>query len=294
MQLNIWIKKMNFIKKSILALSTLSLAACMSTQPPVITMESNEVYQFDDDASFALNVAQMTRKTAGLSDVALPEEAQFKANGALVGAEYAMSFLTGGLIDLAGSMGAQSEADRAFNWKPMLVFLGDLDNPNVDADAVKIVEAELTKTFDNIEDANYLGLMRASTDVRDDNFLISFEGPLCDQAKQAKINYSKVIKAGLYTDVKAEYDQSCGAVVYIESPGKVNYKGEVSSVITITFIGGYETLSDIVVGTSGFAVVPKVYGRWGSGVQYTVPAPYVIHNNTMHLFTKDNSSFKLK
>ena len=120
---------MNFIKKSILALSTLSLAACMSTQPPVITMESNEVYQFDDDASFALNVAKMTRKTAGLSDVALPEEAQFKANGALVGAEYAMSFLTGGLIDLAGSMGAQSEADRAFNWKPMLVFLGDLSIP---------------------------------------------------------------------------------------------------------------------------------------------------------------------
>ncbi|MGO3445632.1 MAG: hypothetical protein ACTINA_19405 [Pseudoalteromonas distincta] len=153
---------MKILQTITLAASTLSLTACLSTQPPVITQQSNEVYQFDDNASFALNVAQMTRKTAGLSDVELPEEAQFKANRGLVGAEYAMSFLTGGLVDLAGSMGAQSQADRAFNWKPMLVFLGDLDNPNVDADAVKIVEAELTKTFDNIEDANYLGLMRAS------------------------------------------------------------------------------------------------------------------------------------
>ena len=139
---------MKSIKNSFLALSVLSLTACMSTQPPVITQESNEVYQFDDNASFALNVAQMTRKTAGLSDAELPEDAQFKANRGLVGAEYAMSFLTGGLVDLAGSMGAQSQADRAFNWKPMLVFLGDLDNQNVDADAVKVVEAELTKTFD--------------------------------------------------------------------------------------------------------------------------------------------------
>ena len=105
---------MKSIKNSFLALSVLSLTACMSTQPPVITQESNEVYQFDDNASFALNVAQMTRKTAGLSDAELPEDAQFKANRGLVGAEYAMSFLTGGLVDLAGSMGAQSQADRAF------------------------------------------------------------------------------------------------------------------------------------------------------------------------------------
>ena len=293
MQLNIWIKKMNFIKKSILALSTLSLAACMSTQPPVITMESNEVYQFDDDASFALNVAKMTRKTAGLSDVALPEEAQFKANGALVGAEYAMSFLTGGLIDLAGSMGAQSEADRAFNWKPMLVFLGDLDNPNVDADAVKVVEAELTKTFEKSKNSNYIGIMRLSADGRDNNFMFMFDGALCDKTGQPKLKYDLANNSGQFINVKREYEGSCSTPVNIEVTGKVNYQGEQKSVVTVTFHGGYAGVTDMAIATSGFAVVPQTFGRWGSGVKYTVPAPYVIHNNTMFLFTKENSSFKL-
>ena len=100
---------MNLLKKSILVLSSLSLAACMTTQPPVIKMESNDVYQFNDKASFALNVANMTRKTAGLSDVALPENAQFKANRGLVATEYVFAFVTDGLLDLAGSMGAQSK-----------------------------------------------------------------------------------------------------------------------------------------------------------------------------------------
>ncbi|MBH0017874.1 hypothetical protein I6E70_15810 [Pseudoalteromonas sp. NGC95] len=266
----------------------------MSTQPPVITMESNEVYQFDDDASFALNVAKMTRKTAGLSDVEIPENAQFKANGALVGAEYAMSFLTGGLIDLAGSLGAQSEADRAFNWKPMFVFLGDLDRQNIDADAVKVVESELTKTFENIENSNYIGIMRLSADGRDNNFMLMFDGALCDKTGQSKLKYDRVNNSGLFINVKREYEGSCATPVNVEVTGKVNYEGEQQSVITVTFHGGYAGFTDMAIATSGFAVVPQTFGRWGSGVKYTVPAPYVIHNNTMHLFTKENSSFKLK
>lgn len=284
---------MNFIKKSILALSMLSLAACMSTQPPVITMESNEVYQFDDDASFALNVAQMTRKTAGLSDVKIPENAQFKANGALVGAEYAMSFLTGGLIDLAGSLGAQSEADRAFNWKPMFVFLGDLDKQNIDADAVKVVEAELTKTFENIDGAQYLGLMRSNSSNRDDKFAVVYNGSNCEPSKQTSFTYAGLLRGGLFLDAKPEYDRACTFFVDIEVTGKVSIEGALKDVITLTIIGGYKGILDIMEATSGYAVVPQSFGRWGSAVKYTVPAPYVIHDNTMYLFTTDNSSFKL-
>ncbi len=283
---------MKSIKNSFLALSVLSLTACMSTQPPVITQESIEVYQFDDNASFALNVAQMTRKTAGLSDVELPEEAQFKANRGLVGAEYAMSFLTGGLVDLAGSMGAQSQADRAFNWKPMFVFLGDLDSQNIDADAVKVVERELTNTFNNI-DSEFLGLMRSSSSNRDDNFGVAFKGEKCDPSKQTSYTYSGLLRGGLFLDAKPEYDRACGFFVDINVTGKVNIEGEVKDVITLTIIGGYKRIDEILIATSGYAVVPQTYGSWG-GVKYTVPAPYVIHDNTMYLFTKQNSSFKLK
>ena len=263
MQLNIWIKKMNFIKKSILALSTLSLAACMSTQPPVITMESNEVYQFDDDASFALNVAKMTRKTAGLSDVALPEEAQFKANGALVGAEYAMSFLTGGLIDLAGSMGAQSEADRAFNWKPMLVFLGDLSSQNIDADAVKVVERELTNTFNNIEGTKFNALLRIKSDHFDNNFMFFYKGGvICDPSKNTTFNFTGEIENSNLLNFDRKLNGSCAAGIKIEVVGKVEYKNQTKDVITLTFINGYESFTDMAVATSGFAVVPKSYGVW--------------------------------
>ncbi|KPW01746.1 hypothetical protein [Pseudoalteromonas sp. P1-11] len=283
---------MKSIKNSFLALSVLSLTACMSTQPPVISQESNEVYQFDDNASFALNVAQMTRKTAGLSDVELPEDAQFKANRGLVGAAYAMSFLTGGLVDLAGSMGAQSQADRAFNWKPMFVFLGDLDSQNIDADAVKVVERELTNTFNNI-DSEFLGLMRSSSSNRDDNFGVAFKGARCEPSKQTSYTYAGLLRGGLFLDVKPEYDRACGFFVDINVTGKVNVEGEVKDVITLTIIGGYKRIDEILIATSGYAVVPQTYGSWG-GVKYTVPAPYVIHDNTMYLFTKENSSFKLK
>ena len=56
---------------------------------------------------------------------------------------------------------------------------------------------------------------------------------------------------------------------------------------------GMQVFTDMAIATSGFAVVPQTFGRWGSGVKYTVPAPYVIHNDTMYFFTKENSSFKL-
>ena len=153
---------MHILKKTGLTISAVTLTACMSTQPPVLTMQSNDVYQFNEKASFALNVANMTRKTAGLSDVDLPENAQFKSNNVLVGAEYALAFLTDGLVDLAGSMGAQSKADKAFNWKPMLVFLSDLDENNLDASALNVIESGLKATFDNIEGTEYVGITRSN------------------------------------------------------------------------------------------------------------------------------------
>ena len=236
----------------------------------------------------------MTRKTAGLSDVELPEDAQFKANRGLVGAEYAMSFLTGGLVDLAGSMGAQSQADRAFNWKPMFVFLGDLDSQNIDADAVKVVERELTNTFNNIDGTQYLGLMRAKSDHLDENFLFAFKGEMCDLKKYPYIRYSPNNERYLFSDIKPEYDFACVASIKIEVVGKVDYKEALKDVVTVTFHGGYAGFTNMAAATSGFALVPKSYGVWGSGIKYTVPAPYIVHDNTMYLFTKENSSFKLK
>jgi len=286
---------MKSIKNSFLALSVLSLTACMSTQLPVITQESNEVYQFDDNASFALNVAQMTRKTAGLSDVELPEDAQFKANSGLVGAEYAMSFLTGGLVDLAGSMGAQSQADRAFNWKPMLVFLGDVHEKTVDADALKIVERELTNTFNNIEGTKFNALLRIKSDHFDNNFMLFYKGGvICDPSKNTTFNFTGEIENSNLLNFDRKLNGSCAAGIKIEVVGKVEYKNQIKDVITLTFINGYESFTDMAAATSGFALVPKSYGVWGSGIKYTVPAPYVIHDNTMYLFTKENSSFKLK
>lgn len=286
---------MKILKTIALTASTLSLTACLSTQPPVITQQSNDVYQFDDNASFALNVAQMTRKTAGLSDVDLPENAQFKANDALVGAEYATSFITGGLVNLAGSIGAQSHADKAFNWKPMLVFLGDVNEQNVDADALKIIEKGLTETFNNIDGSHYVGVARSESSRTTNNFMYFYKGGELCHSERILANYTSPEPHPLFIDYDPElFNGSCSSAVNIEVTGKVNYKGEEKDVVTMTFLNGYEGFDSIAAATAGFAVVPESYGVWGSGIKYTVPAPYVIHNNTLYLFTKQNSSFKLK
>lgn len=286
---------MNLLKKSILVLSSLSLAACMTTQPPVIKMESNDVYQFNDKASFALNVANMTRKTAGLSDVTLPENAQFKANRGLVATEYVLAFVTDGLLDLAGSMGAQSEADRAFNWKPMLVYLADLDHDNLDSSVVKVVEEQLAKTFDNIEGTEYLGIARSKSDSYLENFMFFFKGgSLCNAEEHNLYVWSSPEPHPDLLDFKPSYNGSCAAAVKVEVAGKVSFNGKIQDVITITFFTAYDRLTDIAVATSGFAVVPKTFGNWGGAVKYTVSAPYVVHDNRMYLFTKDNFSVELK
>ncbi|CAM3956096.1 MULTISPECIES: hypothetical protein [Pseudoalteromonas] len=285
---------MNIIKKKLLTISSFSLVACMATQPPIIKLESNEIYEFDSNASFALNVANMTRKTAGLSDVDLPEDAQFKSNGVLVGTEYALSFLTGGLVDLAGSLGAQSEADRAFNWKPMLVFLADIDEQNVDASVVTTVESELTKTFDNMDNANFLGLARVAADHHDNNFILIFNGEMCDSADTPKIDYQKAKTAGNILNLKPEYNNACEIQVSVEATGKVNYNNNVKSVITTTLLSDYQFASPITIATSGFAVVPQSFSTWGSSTVYKVSAPFVAFEDTMYFFTKQNSSMKIK
>ena len=286
---------MHILKKTALTISALTLTACMSTQPPVITKQSNDVYQFNDKASFALNVANMTRKTAGLSDVDLPENAQFKSNNALVGAEYALAFLTDGLVDLAGSMGAQSQADKAFNWKPMLVFLGDLDESNLDASALNVIENGLKATFDNIEGTEYVGITRSNNARDSNNFMYFYKGgALCNAETRKLYIYTSPEPHPSFIDYNpAVFNGSCASAVKIEVNGKVNYNGEVKDVVTMTILNGYEGFDSIAVATAGFSIVPKEYGVWGADIKYTVPAPYVVHDNTMYLFSTSNTSFKL-
>lgn len=285
---------MHILKKTGLTISAVTLTACLSTQPPVITKQSNEVYQFNEKASFALNVANMTRKTAGLSDQNIPENAQFKANRGLVGAEYAMAFLTGGIGELAGSMGAQSKADKAFNWKPMLVFLGNLDEKNIDASALKLVENGLKETFNNIKDTEYVGIARSNI-PRDNNFMYFYKGgEICNSDKRKLYNYTSPEPHPLFVDFDPElFNGSCASAVKIEVNGKVNFQGEVKDVVTMTVINGYQGFDSIAVATAGFALVPKEYGVWGSRIKHVVPAPYVVHDNTMYLFSTTNTSFKL-
>jgi len=275
-----------FIKTTIVA-GTFTLASCLSIEPPLITQQSDDVYEFSKEASFALNVARMSRKTAGLSDVSLPEDAQFKSNSALVGTEYAISFLTGGLTSLAGSLGAQSKADKAFNWKPMLIFTAELDNNNIDSSTVKVIENELSKTFKNIG-STFLGIARSSDSHRDDNFAIFDKGEACDKSELHKVNYEKVLAGGLFQDILPKYDQSCFTPVSIEVTGKVKLEGKIQDVIVVIFQGGYRRVTDITSATSGFALVPESYGRWGSGIRYKVGAPYAVSNNEIHFFVKVN------
>ena len=286
---------MHILKKTGLTISAVTLTACMSTQPPVLTMQSNDVYQFNEKASFALNVANMTRKTAGLSDVDLPENAQFKSNNVLVGAEYALAFLTDGLVDLAGSMGAQSKADKAFNWKPMLVFLSDLDENNLDASALNVIESGLKATFDNIEGTEYVGITKSNDARHSNNFMYFYKGgALCNAETRKLYIYTSPEPHPSFVDYNpAVFNGSCASAVKIEINGKVNYNGEVKDVVTMTILNGYEGFDSIAVATAGFSIVPKEYGVWGADIKYTVPAPYVVHDNTMYLFSTSNTSFKL-
>ncbi|MBB1371970.1 hypothetical protein [Pseudoalteromonas sp. SR45-4] len=286
---------MHILKKTGLTISAVTLTACMSTQPPVLTKQSNDVYQFNEKASFALNVANMTRKTAGLSDVDLPENAQFKSNNLLVGAEYALAFLTDGLVDLAGSMGAQSKADKAFNWKPMLVFLGDLDENNLDASALNVIESGLKATFDNIEGTEYVGITRSNNARDSNNFMYFYKGgALCNAETRKLYIYTSPEPHPSFVDYDpAVFNGSCASAVKIEVNGKVNFNGEVKDVVTMTILNGYEGFDSIAVATAGFSLVPKEYRVWGSGIKYTVPAPYVVHDNTMYLFSTSNTSYKL-
>lgn len=286
---------MKLLKTLTLTLSALTLTACVSTQPPVVTVESNEVYEFSDEKSFALNVAHMTRKTAGLSDRVRAEDAQFKANKALVGAEYALAFLTNGLGDLAGSMVAQSSADRKFNWKPMLVFLADIDENNVDASVVKVVEKELQATFDNLEGGEFLGLVRLSSDTFINNFVYYYGGEVCENSDATKVSYPKLVKSNMYLNLSPSYDGACETGLNIEVMGEVLFNGEEKSVITVQVINGFSNVDKVLKSTSGFAVVPQSYGAGRYGTKrYMYKSPFVVHDDKLHFFTKDNFSVPIK
>ncbi|ALU46124.1 hypothetical protein [Pseudoalteromonas rubra] len=273
------------------ALLALSATACMSTKPPVIARDSTDVYQFDANKSFALNVAHMSRKTAGLSDVAEAEQAQFKANRALVGAEYSAAFLTGGVVDLLGSMASQSAADKKFAWKPAHVYVTKLNEADLDNDAFNVVKAGLASAFDKISGAEFVGLYRVSSDHLANNVNVLYKGILCDALPPEKrVNYERIKEVKTWINFGAEIDGACGITAHITVPGKLREKGGLKDVVHLEFQRGLSLVDKLALATSGYALVPASYLDPGSWLNYKVRAPYVVHNNTMWFFTTDNTS----
>ncbi|QTL37616.1 hypothetical protein [Pseudoalteromonas viridis] len=269
----------------------LSAAACTAPKPPVIERESAEVYHFDTNKSFALNVAHMSRKTAGLSDVAQAEHAQFKANRALVGAEYSAAFLTGGVVELLGSMASQSVADKKFAWKPAHVYVTKLNEADLDNHAFNVVSTGLAGAFEKISGAEFVGLYRISSDQLMNNVSILYKGPLCELFPAKKrVNYERLKEIKTLMNFGAEVDGACGITAHISVPGKMRDNGQEKDVIHLEFQRGFSLVDKLALATTGYALMPSSYMDRNTWLNYKVKAPYVVHDNRMWFFTHENTS----
>ncbi|WP_125783977.1 hypothetical protein [Pseudoalteromonas rubra] len=269
----------------------LSATACTAPKPPVIERESAEVYHFDTNKSFALNVAHMSRKTAGLSDVAQAEHAQFKANRALVGAEYSAAFLTGGVVELLGSMASQSVADKKFAWKPAHVYVTKLNEADLDNHAFNVVSTGLAGAFEKISGAEFIGLYRLSSDQHTNNVEVLYKGVLCDLSpSKVRADYNLILKSNWWTRFGKEVDGACTIPANITVTGQVKDNNQQKDVIHLEFQLSYSLVDKLALATTGYALMPSSYMDRNTWLNYKVKAPYVVHDNRMWFFTHENTS----
>lgn len=294
---------MNILNATLVASLAVAVTACVSTNSYThtpLTLESESVYKFSDDKSFALNVADMTGKTYGLRDRALPESAQHRISGAELGVAYTAGALANGLWTLTGTAVVYGIAISDRNWKPMYV-LTDLDSsmrddPMLNEHIEKLIDSKLREAFssEQVSGFNYVGL--AHTDSKQtSNYNVFYSGEECFEGLKALGNEdglpARFGDYGVFGPIKFD-KPTCNAPFRVSVERQVAVGNETRLVIVMEQIGSYAFVSRLATSIGGYSVIPDTYLDL-DGTRYSHQMPFVVYDNHLYVFSKDYAPLKL-
>ena len=133
----------NIIHKSLILIAAAGLAACSSTpympptEYPLVTVHSEDMYDWDSDYSYAKNISMMVRPSGigyGVDDVSNPSDAVLVTKDG-VSDSFALggSYLEGGIGGALLFGVLNNTVEKQNNWAPILVDfipVADLPNPH--------------------------------------------------------------------------------------------------------------------------------------------------------------------
>lgn len=294
---------MKSLKTTLIVSLAIAVTACASTNTYThtpLTLESESVYKFSDDKSFALNVAHMTGKTTGLRDRALPESAQHRIGGAELGLAFGSGALANGLLSLSSTALVYGIVISDRNWKPMYV-LTDLDyslrdDPMLNEHVERLIDLKLREAFssEQLGGYEYVGLAHTNK-KQSSNYNIFYSGEECFKGLKA-LGSENGLPAwfgdyGVFGPI--QFDKpTCNAPFRVSIERPVAIGDETRLVIVMEQIGSYSFVSKLASSIDGYSVIPEVYQDL-DGTRYSHEMPFVVHDNYLHVFSKDYAPLQL-
>lgn len=286
---------MNMTKYQLLAatVSALFLSACASTSTygtDPIELESTATYEFNDDDSFARNVAYMTGKTKGLRDKDNFADAQLEITRGSVAIDAGLGLLQGGLVSALGNYVSGSTSRGAIDLKPTYMVLMDDTNPadgNYSDDVLARVEKELRDVFDVMPGAEFVGIDRDKTSNSKGLLLAFWQGERCDNLVESGRTRQLSAQGLSQFSSLSNFD---GCVMGIRASLPWLYNGKL--VLVLEQLTGFSIEQAIVrAGGIGYTFIPSTYvlNQYRTNVAF----PFVLHDETVHLFSTDDLSFPL-
>lgn len=256
----------------------LTLAACSSTQttPPTLELKTNQEYVWNDDISYALNIARMAQP-AGIG-LGLQDEANYKdatTNKTNVGVGTALSTLTNGLV--GGGMGffMDSATNARRDWNPTLIDLvpaeeiGNLSSPGAFKKIQNYVYDNVRKSLDaKFKGIEWLGPLTASYRNPSSNTILALKGSVCQQV----VNFGKYSEGNLSVntfDISKRIFENiashkftsgwCSLDIDLHISGTVSHEGRLNYVVVSELNSGYFFLDTLNNGYKGNILNPDVY-----------------------------------
>lgn len=320
----------NIIKTSIISIVLIGLTACGSTpyvpptEYPLVTVHSEDEYEWDNDYSYAKNIAMMVRPSGigfGVDDEKDPLKASNNQQGTLSSATSIVNgFAMNGIFGALSFGVLDSNIDKGRAWSPILVDfmpVSELPNPHSPDAYLTIrnlieenIKQSLTSSYPNMEwDGAYYKTIK-NADV---NTTVLFYDKTCGDAHNiGNEGISSEILAALYPSPLFEKDSIaeqgkpyCSLSFEPSITGKLLINNiehwiitsKTSNLANLTY---YSTALN--QSYAGHILNPKsflFYARKGNEklskkVSWVNPYPYVSHQGKQHLFDKADTNKTLQ
>lgn len=274
--------------------SALFLSACASTSTygtDPIELESTATYEFNDDDSFARNVAYMTGKTKGLRDKDNFADAQLEITRGSVAIDAGLGLLQGGLVSALGNYVSGSTSRGAISLDPTyMVLMEDTKPVNGDYsdDVLARLESEFGEIFSKTEGVELFSVAKTTIKTSGHNIVVFWYGDVCDQlSSEGKLRKMPKDRLMKYFPSIADFD---GCAMSIKASIPWFYKDKL--VLVIEQVSGLSIEQAIVrAGGIGYTFIPSTYVL--DQRRINVAFPFVLHDETVHLFSTDDLSFPL-